>query len=183
VDERLDTQKAAAWCLVAALALSLHVLLAAPLALRAQGPLPLGPPLYGILAVAGFGLILPPIATLFLRFRALNEHAAILSAMSGTALAIVGMSALVFDDLEPGALFFLGMWWWVVGKFGFESQLFSRWFGLATMALAIVAFIAIAGDLLGARVVWTAARLVLAAWLLALGATLYRSLDHPRDAR
>ena len=161
------------WCLLAALALSLHVLLAAPFA---------GPQLYAVLAVAGYGLTLPPIATLFMRFRAVNPHAAILNAMSGSALAIVGMAALVFDDLEPGALFFLGMWWWVVGKFSFESGLLDRRFGLATMALAILTFAALVADVLGVRVAWVAARLAFAAWLLVLAAMLYRSAARMPDA-
>ena len=173
MNERLDTQKAVAWSLLAALALSLHVLLAAPLA---------GPPLYGVLAVIGFGFLLPPIATLFLRFRTINPHAAILSTMAGTSLAIVGMAALVFDDLEPGALFFLGMWWWVVGKFGLESALLPRPFAYVTMSLAVLAFAAMVGDVLGARAVWIAARLALAAWLLAFAAILYRSVARSADA-
>ena len=174
MDERVDTAKAAVWCLVAALALSLHVVLTAAIA---------GPQLYGVLSVLGFGLLLPPNATLFLRFRALNPHAGILTAMAGTATAIVGMSALAFDDLEPGALFFLGLWWWVVGKFSAESRSLPRWFGFVTMALAILAFAAMVGDVLGARAAWTAARLALAAWLVALAAILYRTVSRGSDAR
>ena len=173
MNERVDTAKAAAWSLVAALALSAHVLLAAPLA---------GPQIYGLFAVLGFGLLLPPIATLQLRFRDLNPHAAILSTMAGSATAVVGMAALVFNDLEPGALFFLGLWWWVVGKFAAASGRLPRLFGYATMALGVLAFAAMVGDVLGARVAWTATRLALAAWLLALAAILYRSAAGISDA-
>jgi hypothetical protein len=173
MNEPVDTAKSAAWSLLAALALSLHVALAALLAEV--------PALYSLLAVLGFGLLLPPIATLQLRFRGLNPHAAILATTSGTAVSVVGMAGLVFGDLEPGALFFLGMWWWVVGKFSVESGVLPRAFGYATMGLALVAFAAMVGDVLGAHAAWIGARLVLAAWLLALAAILFRSTAHASD--
>ncbi|OLC58020.1 MAG: hypothetical protein AUH85_01565 [Chloroflexi bacterium 13_1_40CM_4_68_4] len=138
MNDRVDTVKAAVWSLLAALALSLHVLLAAPIA---------GPQLYGLLAVLGFGLLLPPISTLYMRFTALNQHAAILTALNGTAMAIAGIGALTFNDLEPAALLFLGMWWWVVGKFSAESGALPRTFGYLTMALSLLAFAAMVGDL------------------------------------
>jgi hypothetical protein len=173
MSERTDTLKAAAWSLAAALALALHVLLAAPLA---------GPPLYGLLAVLGFGLLLPPLATLQVRFAPVNRHAAILTTLSGGGVAITGAAALVFGDLSPEALFFLGMWWWVVGKFGAESRLLPRVFGYATMALSLLAFAAMVGDVFGARAAWPAARLALAGWLIALAAILYRSAAGIHDA-
>ena len=173
MNQRVDTLKAAMWSLLAALALSLHIFLAPPIA---------GPQLYGALAVAGFGLLLPPISTLYMRFRGVNEHAAILTVMGGTALSIVGIGALTFDDLEPEAIFFLGMWWWVVGKFSAESGLLDRRFGYVTMALALLAFAAVVGDLVGTRAAWTAARLALAAWLIGLAVILYRPSANGSDA-
>lgn len=173
VNERADTVKAAVWSGVAALALSLHIVLAAPIG---------GPPLYGILAVLGFGLLLPVIATLYVRFVTVGPHAAILTAIAGVATSISGVGALSFDDLEPAALLFLGTWWWVAGKFSVESGLLPRAFGYATMALAVLAFVAMIGDVLGARIAWTVARLALAAWLLVLATILYRSATRSVDA-
>ena len=174
MNERVDTTKAAAWALAAALALALHVLLAAPIA---------GPQLYGLLAVLGFGLLLPPIALLHVRFAASGPQAAILATAAGTAVAVTGIIALAFDDLEPGALFFLGTWWWVVGKFSVETGRLPRAFGYATLLAAGFAFLAMVGDALGiGRWTWTAPRLVLAAWLVALAALLYRAAARRADA-
>ena len=174
MNDHVDTLKAAFWSLLSALALSLHILLAAPIA---------GPQLYGLLAVLGFGLLLPPISTLYVRFTALNPHAAILTALNGAAMAIAGVGALTFNDLEPAALLFLGMWWWVVGKFSAESGALPRPLGYATMVLSVLAFAALLGDVFGVRVAWTAARLALAAWLIVLAAILYRSAPTAPDAR
>ncbi len=166
MNERLDTAKAAAWALVAAFALSLHVLAAGLVA---------GPQLYGLLAVLGFGLLLPPIAILHVRFTPIGPQAAILATIAGTATSISGVGALAFGDLQPGALFFLGVWWWVVGKFSVETGILPRAFGYATMALSLLAFAVTIGDVLGLRAGWTAARLTLAGWLVVLAWLLYRS--------
>lgn len=170
----MDSAKAAAWALVAALALALHVLLAAPLS---------GPQLYGLLAVLGFGLLLPPIAILHVRFAPIRPQAAVLASAAGTATAIFGIAALAFDDLEPGALFFLGMWWWVVGKFSVETGVLARVFGWATMGASVFAFLALLGNTFGlGRWTWTAPRLVLAAWLVVLATLLYREVAGRADA-
>ncbi len=142
------------------------MLLAAPIA---------GPQLYGLLAVLGFGLLLPPVAILHVRISAIGPQAAILATAAGLATSVVGILALALDDLEPGALFFLGMWWWVVGKLSVENGLLARPFGVATMLASAFAFVAMVGDALGiGRWTWTAPRLVLAAWLVALATLLYR---------
>ncbi len=174
LNERVDTTKAAVWALVAALALALHVALAAPVA---------GPQLYGLLAVLGFGLLLPPIAILHARFSAIGPHTAILATAAGVATSVVGIGALALDDLEPGALFFLSMWWWVVGKFSVETGLYARPFGYATMLGSLVAFVAMVGDVLGiGRWTWTLPRLVLAVWLVVLAALLYQDATGRADA-
>ena len=174
MNERVDLAKAAVWALLAALALALHVLLAAPVA---------GPQLYGLLAVLGFGLLLPPVAILHVRFTAIGPQAAILATAAGAAVAVTGVVALAFDDLEPGALFFLGMWWWVVGKFSVETGLLPRTFGYATMVGAAFVFVAMVGDSVGVgRWTWTLPRLLLAAWLVVLAALLYRDASRRRDA-
>ncbi len=174
MSDRVDTMKAAVWALLAALALALHVLLAAPIA---------GTQLYGLLAVLGFGLLLPPIAVLHARFSASGPRAAILATAAGIATAVLGMAALTFNDLEPGALFFLGMWWWVVGKFSAETALLARPFGYATMAGSLSVFAAMVSNVLGtARWTWTGPRLLLAVWLIALALLLYRDARRA-DAR
>ncbi len=145
------------------------MLLAAPLA---------GPQLYGLLAVLGFGLLLPPIAILHVRFSRSGPQAAILATAAGIATAVTGIAALSFNDLEPGALFFLGMWWWVVGKFSLETGAFARPFGYATTLAAVFAFVAMVGDVLGiGRWTWTLPRLALAVWLL-----LFRDSARRADA-
>lgn len=172
MNERLDTAKAAAWSLIAALALSLHVALAAPVG---------GPQLYALLAVLGFGLLLPPIAILHVRFTPIGPQAAILATIAGTAVALLGVAALAFDDLEPGALFFLGMWWWVVGKFSVQTGVLPRIFGYATIVASGLAFVAMVADTLGLRLAWTGPRLVLAVWLVALAGILYRAAGRASD--
>ncbi len=172
--ERTDTAKAAGWALVAALALALHVALAAPVA---------GPQLYGLLAVLGFGLLLPAIAILYVRFATIGPQAAILATIAGVATSLSGIVAMAFDDVEPGALFFLGTWWWVVGKFSVETGLLARVFGYATMVGSALAFAAMIGDSLGiGRWTWSGPRLLLAAWLLGLAWLLYRDTTRRADA-
>lgn len=142
-----------------------------------------GPQLYGLLAVLGFGLLLPPIALLHVRFAAVRPQAAILATLAGAATAVAGVAALALDDLEPAALFFLGMWWWVTGKFIAESGALPRRFGQLTAAAAPLVFAALAANLLGLRPYsWSAPRLALALWLLVLASLLYRELGRPKNA-
>lgn len=172
--ERRDGAKAAAWSLLAAAALAAHVLLAAPIA---------GPQLYGLLAVVGFGLLLPAIAMLHLRSAALVPQGATLATIAGTATSVSGMAALLLNDLEPGALFFLAMWWWVLGKLALETGLLPRPFGTATAAAAALVFAAMFADLFGLGPwAWTAPRLGLALWLAMLALILYRDASRRADA-
>ena len=172
--ERTDSAKAAAWSLLAAVALAAHVLLAAPIA---------GPQLYGLLAVLGFGLLLPAIAVLHLRYATIGPGAAILATIAGVATSVTGMAALLLNDLEPGALFFLGLWWWVVGKFAIETGLLPRPFGRVTTAAAGLVFAAMFADLFGlGRWAWTLPRLALAIWLVVLALILWRDAARRADA-
>ena len=142
-----------------------------------------GPQFYGLLAVLGFGLLLPPIALLHVRIAALRPHAAVLATLAGGATAVSGVAALALDDLEPAALFFLATWWWVAGKLMAESGALSRRFGQLTAATAPLVFVALIANLFGVRPYsWSAPRLALALWLLALALLLYRELGRPKNA-
>lgn len=135
-----------------------------------------GPQAYGILAVLGFGLLLPPIAILHARFAGANAHGTLLSTIAGTATAVTGLAALLLNDLEPAALFFLGLWWWTAGRLATEAVAFPRAFALATSALGVIAFLASLADIFGVRIAWSAARLLLAAWLVVLTWLLRRKV-------
>lgn len=168
----VDVVKAAGWAVLAAVALSLHVLLAAVVA---------GPQLYGLLAVLGFGLLLPPLMILHARFTQSNAHGALLATLAGTATAITGVAALLTNDLEPAALFFFGMWWWTTGKLARETASLPRAFATITMWAAPLLFAAMLADILGlGRWAWQAPRLALAIWLVALAASWYRERDMMR---
>lgn len=142
-----------------------------------------GPQLYGLLAVLGFGLLLPPIALLHARFAPLRPQGAMLATLAGGATAVAGVAALALDDLEPAALFFLGMWWWVTGKFVAESGVLPRLFGRVTAAAAPLVFAALLANLFGIRPYsWSAPRLALALWLFVLAFLLYREIGARRNA-
>ncbi len=168
-----DLPKAAAWSIVAGAAIALHVLLSAVVA---------GPQLYGLLAVLGFGLLLPPIALLHARFALIRPQAAVLATLAGSATALAGVAALALNDLEPAALFFLGTWWWVTGKFVADSGVLPRAFGVATAAAAPLVYAALIANLFGLRYSWSAPRLALAAWLFVLASLLYREIGARRNA-
>lgn len=166
MSDRAGDRAAASWAVLAALALTAHVALSAVVA---------GPQLYGLLAVAGFGLILPVIAALHVRIAPLRPQAAVLASASGTATAATGVAALLLNDLEPAALFFLGLWWWVVGKFMLDTGTLSRAFGTLTAAAAPLVYLALLANLFGLRPYgWSAPRLALAAWLVMLAVLLNR---------
>lgn len=169
--ERADLAKTAAWSGVAALSLATHV---------AMSAIGFGPQTYQILSVLGFGLLLPAVATLHVRFTPVGPHGAILATLAGTATAILGLAAMLLDDLEPAALFVLGMWWWVVGKFVTETALLPRALGLVTSAIAVLAFACALGNVISVgRWTWTVPRLALAAWMAVLAAVLWRDARAP----
>jgi hypothetical protein len=128
-----------------------------------------GTQLFFLLAIFGFGLLLQPIATLHVHFAPRGAHAAVMSTLAGTATALLGLVAVLTDDLEPAALFFLGMWWWVVGKFAVQSGSLPSLFGWITAAAGLIAFLAAIGNVFGVgRWTWDGTILALAVWLVAL---------------
>jgi hypothetical protein len=130
--------------------------------------------------------MLPAIAVLHPRHGRMRENGAILATIAGTATVAVGLGGSVNVDLQPAALFVLGMWWWTVGKMWAETEILPRPFGLAT---AILGAATLAGGLLAAvsvgltvvlpnmpdLAIWSGEKVALGAWLVALGATLSRS--------
>ncbi len=129
--------------------------------------------------------MLPAIAVLHPRHRRARESGTILATITGTSAVIVGLAGSVNADLQPAALFVLGMWWWTIGKLWAETAILPRMFGLATAALGALA---LAGGLfasvsIGVSVVrpdvpdvavWTIAQVALGAWLTILGGILSR---------
>lgn len=57
-----------------------------------------------------------------------------------------------------------------------ETATFPRAFGIATSILGVIAFAASFADIFGARIAWSAARLLLAAWLVVLTWLLRRKV-------
>lgn len=128
-----------------------------------------GTQIFFLLSIFGFGFLLQPIATLHVHFAPKGRHAAVLSTLAGTATSLLGLVAVLTDDLEPAALFFLGMWWWVVGKFAAQTGALPRTFGWVTAIASAGAFLAMAGNVVGlGRWTWDLPVLALAAWLVAL---------------
>lgn len=129
--------------------------------------------------------MLPALAVLHPRHARVRESGTILATIAGTATVAVGLAGSVNVDLQPAALFVLGMWWWTIGKLWAETGILPRALGVTTAALGALA---IAGGLfasvsIGLSVVlpgfpdvavWTIARAALGVWLAVLGATLSR---------
>ena len=144
------------------------------------------PYVYDALIAVGYGLMLPAVAVLHPRHGRVRESGTILATIAGTATVIVGLGGSVNVDLQPAALFVLGMWWWTIGKLWAETGILPRELGRTTAALGALA---LAGGLfasvsIGVSVVrpdfpdiavWTIAQGVLGVWLVILGATLSRA--------
>jgi hypothetical protein len=116
--------------------------------------------------------MLPAVAVLHTRHRAVRESGAVLATISGTAVAVIGAAAAIVPGLLPVLLFVLGMWWWTVGKMWVETGVLARPFGAATAALGVLALAA-------ALALPLAPNAVIAAWLVALAAMLSRRTDVP----
>jgi len=142
------------------------------------------PYVYSALIAIGFGLMLPAIAILHPRHGRHRESGTILATIAGTATVTVGLGGAVNVDLQPAALFVLGMWWWTIGKLWAETKILPRELGVATAALGTLT---IAGGLFAAvnvgltavrgvpdLSVWSIAQAVLGVWMIVLGATLWR---------
>lgn len=130
--------------------------------------------------------MLPAISVLHPRHRRLRESGTILATISGTTAVAVGLAGSVNVDLQPAALFVLGMWWWTIGKLWAETQVLPRTFGLVTAALGALSLaggifasvsigVSVARPDLPEVAVWTIAQVALGAWLAILGGTLWRT--------
>lgn len=178
--ERAATGRASWWALVAGGA-QLGAVFAGHLAY---------PYVHDALIAVAYGLMLPPIAVLHTRHRAVRHSGAILATIAGTAVVTVGLIGSVNVDLQAAAIFVTGMWWWTNGKLWVETGAMPRGLGMVTALLAIVT---LAGALLAAvnvglsavvrgfpdLQVWNAARFALGAWLIGLGVVLRGLLARP----
>ena len=139
-----------------------------------------------LLIAIAFPLMLPAIAVLHPRHRAVRDSGAILATVTGTVAVAAGIAASVNVDLQPAALFVLGMWWWTIGKMWRTTGALDRTLGAATAALGIGAIAAglVSAVNIGVATiipgfpdvpVWTLAGATLGIWLIALGAGLWRA--------
>jgi hypothetical protein len=133
---------------------------------------------YFALGAAAYGLLLPVVASLHVRHLAVRQSGAILGTIAGTAVVTIGLGASANFDLIPAALFVRGIWWWTLGKMWVETDVLPRVLGAVTMGLAVACF-ALVGyyALTGIPMAppELPLRVALAAWLLALAATLWGS--------
>lgn len=152
------------------------------------------PYLFDTLIAVAYGFLLPPIAVLHIRHAAVRQSGAILGTIAGTAVITVGLSGSVNVDLRPAALFVLGIWWWTIGKMWVQTGAMPRTFGRVTAAVGLAAFVLVpleafapaftavlprsVADVL-AQPYFSAAHLVLGAWLLALALLFWREGTRP----
>ena len=161
-----DTAKAAVWSAIAGVS-NVTAIAFAP---------SFFPSWYFLLVAAGYGLLLPAIANLHVRHQAVRTSGAVLGTAAGTASVTVGLAASANFDLVVAALFVRGIWWWTIGKMWRETAALPRLFGIATMTLAVLALgaaIASAPMDMQASAIWTAERLILGLWSLALAFFLW----------
>ena len=132
---------------------------------------------YFLLVAVGYGLLLPAIANLHIRHLVVRAGGAVLGTAAGTASITVGLAASANFDLVVAALFVRGIWWWTIGKLWAETDVLPRLFGIATMALAVIALgasVAAAPMGMPAATIWTSERIILGLWSLALALMLWR---------
>ncbi len=159
--ETIDARKAAIWSILAALG---------QLGLVAVGS---GSTLYPAVVAVAYALVLPAVAILHVRHRAVRTSGAILGTITGTAAAVLGPFASVDAALLDAALFVLGMWWWTIGKMWVETAVVARPMGRLTAGLGAVAILAAVGSpLIAGAPVAPAMHLALAGWLVLLSAAL-----------
>lgn len=152
------------------------------------------PYLYDALIAVAYGFLLPAIAVLHVRHAAVRQSGAILGTIAGAAVATVGLSGSANVDLRPAALFVLGIWWWTIGKMWVQTGVMPRTFGTVTAALGLVAFALVPLEAFApsftaalprsladalAQPYFSAAHLVVGAWLLALSALFWRERSTP----
>jgi hypothetical protein len=122
--------------------------------------------------------MLPVIAVLHVRQLAVRQSGAMLGTISGTAVALLGISASAAPELAVAALFVRAIWWWTIGKMWWETGVLPRWLGAITLGLAAGAFaliVALAPLGVDMAVAWLPLRALLGLWLLALSYALWRS--------
>lgn len=122
--------------------------------------------------------MLPVIAVLHVRHLAVRQSGAVLGTISGTAVALLGISASAVPELAVAALFVRAIWWWTIGKMWWETGVLPRWLGAITLGLAAGAFaliVALAPLGVDMAVAWLPLRALLGLWLLALSYALWRS--------
>ena len=165
---RTDTAKAAIWATIAGISQIVAVAFAQSFF----------PDWYFLFIALGYGLLLPAIATLHVRHATVRQSGTILGTSAGTAAVTVGLAASANLDLVVAALLVRGIWWWTIGKMWAETAVVPRWLGLPTMilgALAIATALASAPMTMSAAALWTAERLILGVWTLALAFALWRT--------
>src|SRR6267142_1926519 len=136
------------------------------------------PSWFFLLTSVAYGLMLPLIAVLHVRHLVVRQSGAMLATISGTSVAIVGLTASVAPELAVAACFVQAIWWWTIGKMWWETGVMPRWLGAVTLGLAVGDFaLVLALGPLGAdmAVAWLPLRALLGLWLLALSFALWRT--------
>lgn len=134
------------------------------------------PAWFFLLTAVAYGLMLPVIAVLHVRHLAVRDSGAMLGTISGTAVAVVGISASAAPELAVAALFVRAIWWWTIGKMWWETGVLPRWLGAVTLGLAAGEFaLVLALGPLGAdmSIAWLPLRVLLGFWMLALSYALW----------
>lgn len=165
---RTDTAKAAGWATIAGVSQIIAVAFA-------QG---FFPDWYFLFIALGYALLLPAIAVLHVRHAAVRRSGAILGTSAGTAAVTVGLAASANIELVVAALLVRGIWWWTIGKMWAETGVIPRWLGVPTMILSVVAIAAAVASApmnMSSAALWTAERLILGVWTLALAFALWRT--------
>jgi hypothetical protein len=152
------------------------------------------PYLFDLLSAIAYGFLLPGIAVLHVRHAAVRQSGAILATIAGAAVATVGLAGSANVDVRPASLFVLGMWWWTIGKMWVQTGVMPRAFGRGTAALGIAAFVLVPLEAFSSTFIavmprsladalaqpyFSAAHLVLGAWLLVLSALFAREGTTP----
>jgi len=156
------------------------------------------PHLYDALVAVAYGFLLPAIAVLHVRHAAVRQSGAILATIAGAAVATVGLAGSANVDVRPASLFVLGIWWWTIGKMWAQTGVLPRTFGRVTAGLGLIAFAfvplqafsATLGSVMPAPLAdalaqpyFSAAHLVIGAWLVALAVTFARERAAAEPAR
>ena len=143
------------------------------------------PAWFFLLTAVAYGLMLPVIAVLHVRHLTVRDSGAMLGTISGTAVAVVGISASAAPELAVAALFVRAIWWWTIGKMWWETDVMPRWLGAVTLGLAVGEFsLVLALGPLGAdmSIAWLPLRVLLGFWMLALSYALWSTRGTQVDA-